>query len=40
MNNDDATASLASAVGICILAFVVLNFVGLWKVFTKAGKPG
>ena len=25
---------------IIILAFLVLTLVGLWKVFTKAGKPG
>lgn len=43
-NNDTALAIGAGVVGLIFiliyLAFVLLIIVGMWKMFTKAGKPG
>ncbi|WKN31058.1 DUF5684 domain-containing protein [Porifericola rhodea] len=42
--NDQVTDQLAVGmgvgVGILYLAFIVLMIVSIWKIFTKAGKPG
>ena len=35
-----AGASFVAAYVIIMLALIVVTLVGLWKVFTKAGKPG
>jgi len=45
MNNSDNSAAAGMAIGaiVCIVAYlavIVLVIAGLWKVFTKAGKPG
>jgi len=37
---DAVSAGMAVAMSIIILIVVVVTIVGLWKVFTKAGKPG
>ncbi|MEA2327062.1 MAG: hypothetical protein QOE68_2021, partial [Thermoanaerobaculia bacterium] len=33
-------AGLGMGVVICYLAVILLMIIGMWKVFTKAGKPG
>jgi hypothetical protein len=33
-------AGLGAGVMICYLAVILLMIIGMWKVFTKAGKPG